>query len=84
MKELFGALIAVLVVAIIVLIKSAIADDVNVCHTIVYSLYGEMTEIECVDDLRSYPSNTYVRFYKDDVCVLIRPDAILIKEHTHD
>jgi len=55
------------------------------CYTITYSTSSMATQIECVEIKQSiYGGHPYIRYTKDDIIVLIRPEIAVIEECEHE
>ena len=53
----------------------------DTCHTIIYSVYGEVETAECVDNLNV---GDIVSYDQDGLTIYIKPDLLAVREHTHE
>ena len=59
-------------------------ERVKTCHTILYSVYGEVQTAECVDNFNIGYDNGIVSYSQDGLTIYVRPDLLAVKEHTHE
>ena len=66
------------------MVVSSHSERQSRCNTITYSVGNTITEIDCVSNLYYHSDADSHSFIKDNVKVYIRPDVLIVKEHTHE